>query len=69
MDRGAKFSSYASYWIRQCMMRGLCNQGRTVRIPAYLQSKLTEMRRAEVVMEEQLGHSPSNAETAARPSS
>lgn len=63
-DRGAKFSSYASYWIRQCMLRGLCNQGRTIRIPAYLQTKLTEMRRAEVRMEEALGRVPSNFELA-----
>jgi len=65
-DKGAKFSSYASYWIRQCMLRGLCNQGRTIRIPAYLQSKLSEMHRAEMVLEEHLGRGPSDLELAER---
>ena len=63
-DKGAKFSSYASYWIRQCMLRGLCNQGRTIRIPAYLQAKLSEMHRAEMTLEEHLGRGPSDLELA-----
>lgn len=44
-DRGCKFSTYATWWIRQAVTRSLSNQGRTVRIPVYITDNLAKYKR------------------------
>ncbi len=44
-DRGCKFSTYATWWIRQAVTRSLSNQGRTVRIPVYVTDNLAKYKR------------------------
>jgi RNA polymerase primary sigma factor len=64
-DRGFRFSTYASWWIRQSMIRALCNQARTIRVPVHaieLNRKLNKARRAH---EQQSGATPSAEELAA----
>ena len=44
-DRGCKFSTYATWWIRQAVTRSLSNQGRTVRIPVYITDNIAKYKR------------------------
>ena len=45
--RGAKFSTYAHWWIKQAVMRGVADKGRTIRIPVHAQDAIRKVRRAE----------------------
>jgi RNA polymerase primary sigma factor len=60
-----RFSTYASYWIKQSIKRGLINSGKTIRIPAYMAQLLTEWRRATAQLQEELGRTPTQEEVAA----
>jgi RNA polymerase primary sigma factor len=60
-----RFSTYASYWIKQSIKRGLVNTAKTVRIPAYMVELLTKWRRATVRLQEDLGRPPTLDEIAA----
>jgi RNA polymerase primary sigma factor len=57
-----RFSTYASYWIKQSMKRALVNTAKTIRIPAYMVELLTKWRRATVKLQEELGRSPTPEE-------
>ena len=61
-----RFSTYASYWIKQSIKRGLINTGKTIRIPAYMAQLLTEWRRASAQLQEELGRPPMQEEVAAK---
>jgi RNA polymerase primary sigma factor len=63
---GTRFSTYASYWIKQSIKRGVLNGGKTVRIPAYMAQLLTEWRRATAQLQEELGRAPTEDEVALR---
>ncbi|HOZ46812.1 MAG TPA: RNA polymerase sigma factor RpoD/SigA [Candidatus Hydrogenedentes bacterium] len=45
-DRGCKFSTYATWWIRQAVTRSLSNQGRTVRVPVYMSDNVARYKKA-----------------------
>jgi RNA polymerase primary sigma factor len=60
-----RFSTYASYWIRQSIQRALVNSGKAIRIPLYAAQLLTEWRRATVDLQERLGRAPTRDEVAA----
>lgn len=64
-DRGAKFSTYAIWWIRQGILRGLCNEARTIRIPAYKIQQLYRLRRAKEHLDTELGREATDEELAA----
>lgn len=49
--RGYKFSTYAVWWIRQSITRGVADQGRTIRWPVHVQGSVNKIRKAEVIME------------------
>ena len=61
---GTRFSTYASYWIKQSIKRALINSGKTIRIPAYMVELLSKWRRATSRLTEELGRSPTNEEVA-----
>lgn len=59
-----RFSTYASYWIKQSIKRALVNTAKTIRIPAYMVELLSKWRRASTVLEDQLGRTPTPEEVA-----
>jgi RNA polymerase primary sigma factor len=61
-----RFSTYASYWIKQSIRRGLVNTGKPIRIPAYMAQLLTEWRRATTQLQEELGRAPTQEEVASK---
>ncbi len=63
-NKGAKFSSYAAWWIKQAMRRALANQSRTVRIPVQSASKLAKIRIERERLAHKLGRPPTIAEIA-----
>ncbi len=62
--KGAKFSSYAAWWIKQAMRRALANQSRTIRIPVQSAGKINRIRTTRAELTERLGREPSDAEIA-----
>jgi RNA polymerase sigma factor (sigma-70 family) len=62
--KGFKFSTYATWWIRQAITRGIANGGRTVRLPSHADDLLTRMTTARSRLERQLSRRPTTAELA-----
>jgi RNA polymerase primary sigma factor len=63
--RGYKFSTYATWWIRQAVTRSIADKGRTIRIPVHMMERLNKVAYAERFLIQQLGRDPSPAEIAA----
>jgi RNA polymerase primary sigma factor len=63
---GFKFSTYATWWIRQSITRAIDDQSRTIRIPVHMNGSLTKFVRASREMEKELGRAPTNEEIAQR---
>jgi RNA polymerase primary sigma factor len=63
--RGYKFSTYATWWIRQAVTRSLADKARTIRIPVHMVERLNKLISAERQLIQQLGREPSDAEIAA----
>src|SRR5690349_14699864 len=61
-----RFSTYASYWIKQSIKRGLINTAKTIRLPAYMVELLSKWRRASAELQEELGRTPTQEEIAKR---
>jgi RNA polymerase primary sigma factor len=59
-----RFSTYASYWIKQSIKRAVINTGKTIRVPAYMAELLTKWRRASAKLQEDLGRPPTQEEVA-----
>ena len=49
-EKGAKLSTYASWWIKQAIKRALANQSKTIRLPAQVVDKIAQMRRTSATM-------------------
>jgi RNA polymerase primary sigma factor len=64
--RGYKFSTYATWWIRQGVQRGLADQARTIRMPVHIVERLGRMSRAERILLTQLGREATLGEIAER---
>jgi RNA polymerase primary sigma factor len=62
--RGYKFSTYATWWIRQAVTRSLADKGRTIRIPVHMVERLNKLLHAERRLIQQLGREPSPDELA-----
>jgi RNA polymerase primary sigma factor len=60
-----RFSTYASYWIKQSIKRALVNSAKTIRIPAYMVELLSKWRRATAKLHDALGRTPTVEEVAA----
>jgi RNA polymerase sigma factor (sigma-70 family) len=63
--KGFKFSTYATWWIRQAITRGIANTGRTIRLPVHAGDTLARLQKARSRLEVQLGRVPTVAEIAA----
>jgi len=57
-----RFSTYASYWIKQSIRRSVMNNGKPIRLPAYMVSLLSKWRRATAVLTDRLGRTPTPEE-------
>ncbi|HEX9889263.1 MAG TPA: sigma-70 family RNA polymerase sigma factor, partial [Nitriliruptorales bacterium] len=62
--KGYKFSTYATWWIRQALQRGLANTGRTVRLPVHVHELMGKIRYAEFALLQSLGREPTENEIA-----
>ena len=62
--RGFKFSTYATWWIRQGITRGLADKSRTIRVPVHVADVLNRMRHVEAALSTELGHDPSDMQVA-----
>jgi len=60
--KGAKLSTYSSWWIKQAIKRALANQSKTIRLPVHVVDKLFHMRHAAVRLQETLGREPTDEE-------
>jgi RNA polymerase primary sigma factor len=60
--RGYKFSTYATWWIRQAIERGVANKSRTIRVPVHILQRERKILRAEQTLAVELGHQPSDEE-------
>ncbi len=63
--RGYKFSTYATWWIRQAVTRAIADKGRTIRIPVHMVEKLNKVVHVERALVQQLGREPAPEEVAA----
>ena len=63
-DMNTRFSTYASYWIKQSIKRALINSAKTIRIPAYMVELLTKWRRATAQLQDKLNRTPTPEEVA-----
>lgn len=65
-QRKHKFSTYATWWIRQAVSRAVADQGRTIRVPVHMGDQLNKMRRVTLELQQLLGREPSPEEIAFR---
>ena len=63
--KGYKFSTYATWWVRQAITRGIAQQARVVRLPVHVVEELNQVGSARRTLERQLGHDPEPEEIAA----
>jgi RNA polymerase primary sigma factor len=62
--RGYKFSTYATFWIRQAIQRGIANKARTIRIPVHIGQRERKIARTQRELQAQLGRPPTDEEVA-----
>jgi len=60
--KGFKFSTYATWWIRQAITRGIANSGRTIRLPVHAGDQVSALRKMRAQLETELGRKPTNAD-------
>ncbi len=61
-QRGFKFSTYATWWIRQAVSRALSDQGRTIRVPVHMGERITQLSRVSRELVQKNGHEPTDEE-------
>lgn len=64
--KGYKFSTYATWWIRQAITRAIADQARTIRIPVHMVETINKITRTSRVLVQELGRDPTTAEIAAK---
>jgi RNA polymerase primary sigma factor len=63
-DKGFKFSTYATWWIRQAITRAIADQARTIRIPVHMVETINKLLRTQRRLTQELNREPTNAEIA-----
>ena len=63
--RGFKFSTYATWWIRQAITRGIATNGRSIRLPVHAGEMINRVQRTQADLVQRLGRQPNNADVAA----
>jgi RNA polymerase primary sigma factor len=63
-QRGFRFSTYATWWIRQTITRAIADQGRTIRVPVHMTDRIRQMYRTAHDLEQRIGHPPAVEELA-----
>ncbi|MBM3761757.1 MAG: RNA polymerase sigma factor RpoD [Acidobacteria bacterium] len=64
--RGFKFSTYATWWVRQAITRAIADQARTIRVPVHMIETINKLIRTQRLMQQELGREPSTEELARR---
>ncbi|MSR43761.1 MAG: RNA polymerase sigma factor RpoD [Phycisphaerales bacterium] len=64
--RGYKFSTYATWWIRQAITRAIADHARTIRVPVHMIETMSKLRNIQKHLLQELGHEPNNDEVAAK---
>ncbi len=64
--RGFKFSTYATWWIRQAITRAIADQSRTIRVPVHMNESLNKLIRASQEIQKELGREPNDADISRR---
>ncbi len=62
--KGFKFSTYATWWIRQAISRGLADKSRTIRVPVHMVESINKMKKTSARLAQDLGRKPTDAELA-----
>ncbi|BDC47750.1 RNA polymerase sigma factor RpoD [Bryobacterales bacterium F-183] len=65
-QRGYKFSTYATWWVRQAITRAIADQARTIRIPVHMIETINKLIRTQRQLQQELGREPTNEELSAR---
>ena len=65
-ERGWRFSTYATWWIRQAIQRAVADKGRTIRVPVHMGERLRKASRARAELSTELGREPTREEVAGR---
>jgi len=65
-ERGFRFSTYATWWIKQAIQRGIADQARTIRLPVHIHDQINTMRKTERELKAILGREPTKDELAAK---
>src|SRR5918992_132566 len=65
-DKGFRFSTYATWWIRQAVQRAVADKGKTIRLPVYVGEKIGKVSRVQAWLSSELGREPSEEEIAER---
>ena len=63
-ERGFRFSTYATWWIRQTISRSIADQGRTIRVPVHMVDRIRQLYRQTHELEQKLGRAPTTEELA-----
>jgi RNA polymerase primary sigma factor len=64
VERGFRFSTYATWWIRQTITRAIADQGRTIRVPVHMTDRIRSMYKTARRLEQENGHPPTSDEIA-----
>lgn len=64
-EKGNKFSTYATWWIRQAVTRALANKSRTIRVPVHMNEAITKLKRSATALAQELGRFPTPEELSA----
>lgn len=63
-EKGVRFSTYATFWIRQSITRGIADTGRTIRVPVHMNDTIRQVMKVTNNMTQEMGHEPSAKEVA-----
>ena len=65
-QRGYKFSTYATWWIRQAITRAIADQSRTIRLPVHLYETISRIKKTTKLLSQEMGRKPTEEEIATR---